>query len=136
MNGRLEVNVNSIKLIEFHLADLNKFLISPYNYKLVNQNNAQIFFSQIIIWSSSFFGFKQIHNWFGRMVRLDRLEDFFFLDVYVKQEDLHVYVNLTDLHVYVNLHVEQADLSLLVFSLSGVIKNSRESLISTAYAIY
>ena len=83
-----------------------------------------------------FFGFKQIHNWFGRMVRLDRLEDFFFLDVYVKQEDLHVYVNLTDLHVYVNLHVKQADLSLLVFSLSGVIKNSWESLVSTAYAIY
>ena len=47
-----------------------------------------------------------------------------------------MFVNLTDLHVYVNLHVEQADLSLLVFSLSGVIKNSRESLISTAYAIY
>ena len=57
VNGRLEVNVNSIKLSEFHLADLNKFLISPYNYKLVNQNNAQIFFSQIIIWSSSFFRF-------------------------------------------------------------------------------
>ena len=72
------------------LVDINEFLIYLYKNKLVNQNNGQSISSHIIIYLIAqifFFSFlthskRSLMPLVDRTLGLDRLEDFFFLDLF------------------------------------------------------
>ena len=72
------------------LVDINEFLIYLYKSKLVNQNNGQSISSHIIIYLIAqifFFSFlthskRSLMPLVDRTLGLDRLEDFFSLDLF------------------------------------------------------
>ena len=72
------------------LVDINEFLIYLYKNKFVNQNNGQSISSHIIIYLIAqifFFSFlthskRSLMPLVDRTLGLDRLEDFFFLDLF------------------------------------------------------